>query len=133
MSDLTYKQIFAKEIGLMFKHGLKEPMKRYAFRNERNSDTKEILNKLEEYFKVNSACYTTHSLYICIEAEDNDYQVDHCDFDLYLRHRGYELMCPSYVQEHASELDGAKKPATKLTVAQICEKLGYEVEIVKEG
>ena len=107
MSDLTYKQIFAKEIGLMFKHGLKEPMKSYT-------DTLEGLS--DEYEPTGEFRVPTYG----------DIILD-CHHDvMYAGHSGW--YSPRIILRKVE-----KKEATKLTVAQICEKLGYEVEIVKEG
>jgi hypothetical protein len=44
----------------------------------------------------------------------------------------FEILFPEDVIRYAKELDGAKPKAVKMTVAQICEALGKNIEIVKD-
>ena len=137
MSDLTYKQIFAKEIGLMFKHGLKEkrPMKKYAIIiGEGNKELSERVQRalfavgFEWAFNRNNiANLDDYVIYI----QSGEMSGSGRCFPI----NDFELLWPSYVLEHASELDGAKKvkPLPKLTMKQACAAMGYDFELVKES
>lgn len=49
----------------------------------------------------------------------------------HLQDHTYTLLTSEYVLEHGEELEGCSKRVKSLTVAQISDLLGYEVEVIK--